>query len=79
MNSKPRIGHSEQANAQSLLFSRKFFPIGNLLHPIGLRKTLVESLDVVALTEDLPDLNLYRGQVSTIVEVHEPIVFEVLL
>lgn len=34
-------------------------------------------LDVVALTENLPDLGLYRGQVGTIVEVYEPGVFEV--
>lgn len=34
-------------------------------------------LDVVALTNDLPDLNLHRGQVGTIVEIHEPTVFEV--
>ncbi|MGP1387885.1 MAG: DUF4926 domain-containing protein [Thainema sp.] len=34
-------------------------------------------LDVVALTNDLPDLNLHRGQVGTIVEVYEPTVFEV--
>ena len=34
-------------------------------------------LDTVALLEDLPDLNLYRGQVGTIVEVYEPEAFEV--
>ncbi len=34
-------------------------------------------LDVVALTEDLPELGLYRGQVGTIVEEYEPRVFEV--
>jgi hypothetical protein len=34
-------------------------------------------LDVVALTEDLPELGLYRGQVGTIVEEYEPGVFEV--
>lgn len=33
--------------------------------------------DVVALTEDLPHEGLRRGQVGTIVEVHEPKVFEV--
>jgi hypothetical protein len=32
---------------------------------------------VVALLEDLPQLELYRGQVGTIVEVYEPNVFEV--
>ena len=34
-------------------------------------------LDVVALLEDLPDINLYKGQVGTIVEEYEPSVFEV--
>ncbi|MDZ8258806.1 DUF4926 domain-containing protein [Nostoc sp. ChiQUE01b] len=34
-------------------------------------------LDVVALTEDLPELELYRGQVGTIVEEYEPGVFEI--
>ena len=34
-------------------------------------------LDVVALLEDLPELNLYRGQVGTIVEEYEPGVFEI--
>lgn len=34
-------------------------------------------LDVVALLEDVPNCQLYRGQVGTIVEVYEPTVFEV--
>jgi hypothetical protein len=34
-------------------------------------------LDVVALLEDLPNYQLYRGQVGTIVEVYEPKIFEV--
>ncbi|MEM9539070.1 MAG: DUF4926 domain-containing protein [Cyanobacteria bacterium P01_E01_bin.42] len=34
-------------------------------------------LDVVALLDNLPELNLYRGQVGTIVEEYEPGVFEV--
>ena len=34
-------------------------------------------LDVVALTEDLPELGLHRGQVGTIVEEYESGVFEV--
>jgi hypothetical protein len=34
-------------------------------------------LDVVALTEDLPELGLHRGQVGTIVDEYEPGVFEV--
>jgi Domain of unknown function (DUF4926) len=29
----------------------------------------VKSLDVVALTVDLPEYNLYRGQVGTVVEI----------
>jgi Domain of unknown function (DUF4926) len=34
-------------------------------------------LDVVALTIDLPEFNLYKGQVGTIVEVYAPEAFEV--
>jgi hypothetical protein len=34
-------------------------------------------LDIVALTQDLPGLNLSKGQVGTIVELYEPTVFEV--
>ena len=34
-------------------------------------------LDTVALVENMPVLNLYRGQVGTIVEEYEPDVFEV--
>ncbi|MEH2349729.1 MAG: DUF4926 domain-containing protein [Nostoc sp.] len=34
-------------------------------------------LDVVALTENLPELGLHRGQVGTIVEEYESGVFEV--
>jgi hypothetical protein len=34
-------------------------------------------LDIVALTQDLPALNLRKGQVGTIVELYEPTVFEV--
>ena len=37
----------------------------------------VDILDVVALTEDLPDQGLYRGQVGTVVEILEPGVFEI--
>jgi hypothetical protein len=37
----------------------------------------IQLLDVVALTEDLPKHNLYRGQVGTVVEVLEPDVFEI--
>jgi len=37
----------------------------------------MQLLDVVALTVDLPERALCKGQVGTIVEVHEPGVFEV--
>jgi Domain of unknown function (DUF4926) len=37
----------------------------------------VKLLDIVALTQDLPDLHLYKGQVGTIVEVYTPEAFEV--
>ena len=40
-------------------------------------KTGINILDVVALTEDLPDRGLYRGQVGTVVEDLAPDVFEV--
>lgn len=37
----------------------------------------IDILDVVALTEDLPERGLYRGQVGTVVETLSPGVFEV--
>ena len=37
----------------------------------------IKLLDVVALTADVPDRKLARGQVGTVVEVLEPGVFEV--
>ena len=37
----------------------------------------MQRLDVVALTQNLPDLDLPQGQVGTIVEVNEPTVFAV--
>ncbi len=37
----------------------------------------IDILDVVALTEDLPELGLYRGQVGTVVEALAPDAFEV--
>ena len=37
----------------------------------------IKLLDVVALTETLPDRKLHRGQVGTIVEQLDPGVFEV--
>jgi len=39
--------------------------------------TEMHLLDVVALTKDIPDRGLRRGQVGTIVEILEPDVFEV--
>lgn len=40
-------------------------------------KTKVKLLDVVALTEDLPNHKLERGQVGTVVELLTPDVYEV--
>lgn len=38
---------------------------------------LPKELDVVALTENIPSEGLLRGQVGTIVHVHDPRTFEV--
>ena len=38
---------------------------------------VIQLLEVVALTEDLPERGLRRGQVGTVVEVLAPEVFEV--
>jgi hypothetical protein len=40
-------------------------------------KNKVKLLDVVALTDDLPERELQRGQVGTVVEVLAPAVYEV--
>ncbi len=40
-------------------------------------KNQIQLLDVVALTEGLPEKNLFRGQVGTVVELLAPNVFEV--
>jgi hypothetical protein len=40
-------------------------------------KDIIDILDVVAITEDLPERSLYRGQVGTVVEILAPGVFEV--
>jgi hypothetical protein len=37
----------------------------------------IQLLDIVALTEDLPQQKLHRGQVGTVVEILAPDVFEV--
>jgi hypothetical protein len=38
---------------------------------------MLQLLDVVALTEDLPERDLLRGQVGTIVEILAPDAYEV--
>jgi hypothetical protein len=40
-------------------------------------KQMIRLLDVVALTEDLPNRKLRRGQVGTVVELLDPDAFEV--
>ena len=40
-------------------------------------KNRVKLLDVVALTDDMPERELQRGQVGTVVEVLGPDVYEV--
>jgi Domain of unknown function (DUF4926) len=40
-------------------------------------KDSIDILEVVAITADLPERGLYRGQVGTVVEVLAPGVFEV--
>ena len=42
-----------------------------------LMKTPIQLLDVVALNENLPGKNLFRGQVGTVAELLAPNVFEV--
>ena len=50
-----------------------------MLRPIETKemKQGIKLLDVVALTEDLPNPKLRRGQVGTVVEQRDPGVFEV--
>ena len=38
---------------------------------------MIELYELVALLEDLPDDNLYRGQVGTVIEIYSPDAFEV--
>lgn len=40
-------------------------------------ETRIQLLDVVALTDDLPQRNLWRGQVGTVVEQLAPDTYEV--
>ena len=42
-----------------------------------MKKNGVNLLDIVALTEDLPERELWRGQVGTVVENLAPGVYEV--
>src|ERR1700730_18128311 len=59
---------------------RGLSPIDQLLCTLSKRRTMdteIKLLDVVALTEDLPDRGLRRGQVGTVVELLAPGVFEV--
>ncbi|MDO8682281.1 MAG: DUF4926 domain-containing protein [Armatimonadota bacterium] len=39
--------------------------------------TKITILDVVALTQDLPEQSLFRGQVGTVVEILTPGVYEI--
>jgi len=56
---------------------RRVPQVDELLDHLGEMKETADILDVVALTEDLPERGLYRGQVGTIVEILAPDVFEV--
>jgi hypothetical protein len=40
-------------------------------------REIIEEYDVVALTEDLPELNLKKGEKGTVVMILAPDVFEV--
>jgi hypothetical protein len=44
---------------------------------MNLSEATIRRLDVVALTSDLPDRGLLRGEVGTVVEVLSPGAFEV--
>ncbi len=44
---------------------------------VAITNAAIQLLDVVALTEDLPERGLSRGQVGTVVESLAPGVFEV--
>ena len=61
--------------------SRRFCPADKLLYTkkkgTGKMNNSLKLLDVVALTENLPEYGLYRGQVGTIVEILAPNVYEV--
>lgn len=39
----------------------------------------IKLLDIIAITENMPEYNLYRGQVGTIVEMLAPDTYEVEL
>ena len=44
---------------------------------LQIMKKEIELLDPIALIEDIPERNLHRGQVGTVLEKLEPGVFEV--
>jgi hypothetical protein len=48
--------------------SARYYPL-YCLEVIRVAKNTVKLLDVVALTVDLPEYNLWRGQVGTVVEL----------
>src|SRR5688572_15222995 len=61
---------SRQTDRDSISGRISCFGKSNMATPIKL-------LDVVAFTGDLPDKNLVRGQVGTVVEILGPEVYEV--
>lgn len=61
--------------------SRRFCPADKLLYTkekgTGKMNNPLKLLDVVALTENLPEYGLHCGQVGTVVEILAPNVYEV--
>lgn len=62
-----------------MLFNKLRLLLGSLFETKIMKKqnTEFELLQVVALLTELPEANLHKGQVGTIVEVHTPTAFEV--
>jgi Domain of unknown function (DUF4926) len=56
---------------------REFRASDELLRFLGAKKVDINTLDVVALLEDVPERGLVRGQVGTVVEKLAPGIFEV--
>jgi hypothetical protein len=56
---------------------REFRASDELLRFVGAKKVDINTLDVVALLEDVPERGLVRGQVGTVVEKVAPGIFEV--